>query len=81
MCLGIPGEVIEITEDAGFLQAVVNFGGIKKTVSLMCTPEVKLGDYVLVHVGVAISVIDKAEADRIYSYLDEINELEDQEQS
>ena len=76
MCVGIPGEVVGITEKLGFLQGIVSFGGIKKEVSLMCTPEVKLGEYVLVHVGVAISVIDKVEAERIYSYLDEINELQ-----
>ncbi len=77
MCLAIPGEVLEITENAGFLQGIVSFGGIKKEISLVCLPDVKLGDYVLVHVGLAISIIDKAEADRIYKYLEEINELID----
>ena len=75
MCVAIPGEVLEIRGDGSFLQGIVSFGGIKKEVSLACTPEVKLGDYVLVHVGLAISIVDKVEAERIYKYLEEIHEI------
>ena len=77
MCVAIPGEVIEIKKDSDFLHGVVSFGGIKKDISLVCTPEVELGDYVLVHVGLAISIVDKDEAARIYRYLEEINEIDE----
>ncbi len=66
MCLGIPGEVISIDESEPSLRmAKVKFGGVIKEVSLALTPEAKVGDYVIVHAGVAISVIDEDEAMRI----------------
>lgn len=71
MCLAIPGRVLAISEGP-LLQrtAKVDFAGIRKEVSLACLPEAKPGDYVLVHVGIAISVIDESEARRVFDYLD-----------
>jgi hydrogenase expression/formation protein HypC len=76
MCLAVPGEIISI-EGTGPLEltAAVRFGGITKQVSLACVPEAKVGQYVLVHVGLAITVIDEAEARRVFEYLEQIDEL------
>lgn len=62
MCLGIPGKVIEISDDAALLMGKVDFGGVRKEACLAYTPEVRVGDYVIVHVGFAISRMDEAEA-------------------
>ena len=71
MCLGIPGEIQSVTE--GELRTGrVAFGGIVKEVCLAYVPEAGVGDYVVVHAGFAISVIDPAAAARVFSYLDEI---------
>jgi hydrogenase expression/formation protein HypC len=80
MCLAIPGKITAITPSVlheNVRQAKVSFGGISKNVDLSMTPDAKMGDYVLVHVGVAISVVDEEEAKRTFSYLQEIGELED----
>jgi hydrogenase expression/formation protein HypC len=75
VCLGIPGRVLSVSE--GDLRlAKVEFGGIVKEVCLAYVPEAGVGDYVIVHVGFAISRVDAAEAARVFSYLDEIEELE-----
>ena len=75
MCLGIPGRVLSVSE--GDLRlAKVEFGGIVKEVCLAYVPEAGVGDFVIVHVGFAISRVDAAEAARVFSYLDEIEELE-----
>jgi len=76
MCLGIPGKVISIREDA-LPMAQVAFGGIVKEVCLAYVPEAKAGDYVIVHVGFAITRLDEAEAERTLAYLDEIGDLDD----
>jgi len=55
----------------------VSFGGIVKEVSLACVPDAKIGDYVLVHVGMALSVVDEREADEVFTYLKEMGELEE----
>ncbi len=75
MCLAIPGLVEELFDQDGLSHARVNFGGIRKTVCLEYTPGVKPGDYVLVHVGFAISVIDELEAQRTLEILRANNEL------
>jgi hydrogenase expression/formation protein HypC len=76
MCLAIPGKVIEIQHDAaGVRMGKANFGGIVKHVCLEYTPEVNCGDYVLVHVGFALSRVDEAEAQRTYAALEELNQL------
>ena len=74
MCLGIPGKVLEKTERDGLPMGKVDFGGIQKEICLSYTPEVELGQYVLVHVGFAISIIDEAEAEEIFSYLRQIEQ-------
>jgi hydrogenase expression/formation protein HypC len=77
MCLAVPGKVVEIIGDDPLLRsAKVSFSGVIKQVSLTCTPEAKLGDYVLVHVGVAISTVDPEEAAQTFEYLKQMGELD-----
>ena len=77
MCLAVPGKVVEIIGDDPLLRSVkVSFAGVVKLVSLTCTPEAKLGDFVLVHVGVAISVVDPEEAEETFRYLRQMGELD-----
>ena len=76
MCLAIPGKLIEISTDAnGVRMGKANFGGIVKQVCLEYTPEVAQGDYVLVHVGFALSKVDEAEAARTYEALERMEQL------
>jgi len=76
MCLGIPGKVLEIhTPDAGVPMGKVEFGGIARDICLAYLPEVVVGDWVLVHVGFAISKLDEQEAREIFSYIEQIGEL------
>jgi hydrogenase expression/formation protein HypC len=76
MCLAIPGKLLEISQDShGVRMGKANFGGIVKQVCLEYTPEVQTGDYVLVHVGFALSKVDEAEAARTYQALDEMKQL------
>ena len=76
MCLCIPGKVLNLGEDsAGFLNGQVDFGGIKKVISLLCVPNVKIDDYVIVHAGIAISIVDEEEAQRIFQHFEEIDEI------
>ena len=77
MCLAIQGKVESVSnnEDILFSHAKVSFGGVTKDVNISMVPEVKVGDYVLVHVGVAISVVDEEEAKQTYEYLKQIGEL------
>jgi hydrogenase expression/formation protein HypC len=76
MCLGIPGKILRITGDTPLTRAgQVSFGGIVKEVSLAFSPEAELGDYVIVHVGFAISRLDEEEAQRVFSYLEQVDEL------
>lgn len=81
MCLAIPGKVVSIDDSLDELlrSARVSFGGIIKQVNLSMVPEAKEGDYVLVHVGVAISVVDEAEAAETLQYLRQMGELEELE--
>ena len=64
--------------DLSFLRAKVDFGGIRKEVSLAYTPEAEVGNYVLVHAGFAISVVDDVEAKRVFEYLEELGMLEEE---
>ncbi len=77
MCLAIPGKIesIETRHDGAAKVAQVLFGSIRKEASLEMLPDAQVGDYVLVHVGVAISKVDEAEAARTFKYLEEIGEL------
>ena len=79
MCLAIPGKILSITDqlDETFRFGKVSFGGITKEVNLCMVPEAKIDDYVLVHVGVAISVVDEEEANKVFSYLKEMGEVEE----
>ena len=76
MCLGVPGQVLTIEESpVGMTMGRVSFGGITKEVCLAYTPEAEVGDYVVVHVGFAISKIDEVEANRVFELLREMDEL------
>lgn len=73
MCLGVPGRVLEVTAAPDLMRmATVEFGGIRREVCLACVPDANPGDYVIVHAGIAISVIDEDEAAKIAGYLNEI---------
>ena len=74
MCLGIPGKLVEVYNQDDLPMGKVEFGGILKEICLAYTPEARVGEYVIVHVGFAISRIDEAEAEEIFSYLEEIEE-------
>jgi hydrogenase expression/formation protein HypC len=69
MCLGIPGEIVSIDDEDGVRVGKVRFAGILRSVCLTCVPDAVVGDYVLVHVGFAISRLDAAEAARTYEIL------------
>lgn len=76
MCLGVPGQVVSIEQDPlGMNMGEVSFAGIKKKVCLAYTPEAEVGDYVVVHVGFAISRIDEREAREVFQFLEEMDEL------
>lgn len=80
MCLGVPGKVMRIDPDPlGMTMGKVSFGGITKEVCLAYVPEVQVGDYVIVHVGFAISTIDEHEALKIFELLRQMAELGDLE--
>ncbi len=74
MCLGIPGEVLEIHREKELLFGKVKFGGITRTICLEYVPDVLVGEFVVVHVGFAISKIDAEEAARSYEILEEIGQ-------
>jgi hydrogenase expression/formation protein HypC len=76
MCLAIPGKIISISGDDPLSRVgKIDFGGILKEASLAYVPEANLGDYVIVHVGFALSRVDEAEAAKIFEYLKEMDEL------
>ena len=79
MCLAIPGKLLSITNqlDDTFRFGKVSFGGISKEVNLYMVPEANINDYVLVHVGVAISVVDEEEAKTTFNYLKQMGEIEE----
>lgn len=80
MCLAIPGKIQSIESKYNGLvrMAKVSFGGIMKEASLEMVPQAKVDDYVLVHVGVAISIVDEKEAKRTFQYLEEMGEVEEE---
>jgi len=77
MCLGIPGEVTELLETRGVRFGKVKFAGITRDVCLECLPDVAVGEYVLVHVGMAISKVDREEARRAYAALEVMGATEE----
>jgi hydrogenase expression/formation protein HypC len=77
MCLGIPGEIIEIdeaSEQAGLLQGIVSFGGVRKRVCLAYVPTARVGDYAIVHAGFALNLIDEDQANEIFETLAEVEQ-------
>jgi hydrogenase expression/formation protein HypC len=81
MCLGIPGKVLESFDTNGLRMAKVKFGGIVRDACLEYTPEAQVGDYVIVHVGFAISKVDEEEAARTYKMLEEMGQLGELEEA
>ena len=81
MCLGIPGQVVTLTDAAGLRMGKVQFGGIVRDACLEYVPEVAPGDYVIVHAGCAISRVDEEEAARTYQLLEEMGQLAELEQA
>jgi hydrogenase expression/formation protein HypC len=75
MCLGVPGKVIEwIDRDPIFGRAIIEFGSVRRECQMACAPDAKIGEYVIVHAGIAIAVIDAREAERTLQDLAEIAE-------
>jgi hydrogenase expression/formation protein HypC len=77
MCLGIPGRVLETYSEHDVVMGKVDFGDVFKRVCLDHVPEVQVGQYVIVHVGFALSVVDQDEAREVFSFLEKMNELND----
>lgn len=77
MCLAVPGQVLSIAGEELQRSGRVSFGGITKEVNLAYVPEARIGDYVIVHVGFALSVVDEAEARQTFEYLRQMEELEE----
>ena len=76
MCLGIPGKVVQIIgEDPLYRMGKIDFGGIQKEISLAYVPDAQMEDYVIVHAGFAISVVDEEEAHKVFEYLKEMGEI------
>jgi hydrogenase expression/formation protein HypC len=80
MCLAVPGKILSISGDDPLVRTgKVSFGGIVKDVSLAYVPEANVGDYVIVHVGFAISTVDQEEAEQVFEYLRQMDELKELE--
>ena len=77
MCLGIPGKVIRTYLEHDVLMGKVDFGGVSKQVCLDHVPDVRVGQYVLVHVGFALSKIDEDEAGKVFEFLGRMNQLDE----
>ena len=77
MCLAIPGRVVETYREHDILMGKVDFDGVQRRVCLECVADIQLGDYALVHAGIAITRIDEAEAKRVFELLHEMGELEE----
>jgi hydrogenase expression/formation protein HypC len=76
MCLAIPGRIVSISGDQPMMRlAQVDFGGVGKEINLAYVPQAGIGDYVLVHVGFALTVIDEAEAEQIFADLERMADL------
>jgi len=73
MCLGVPGKVVEwIDQDPIFGRAIIEFGSVRRECQMACTPDAKIGEYVIVHAGIAIAIIDASEAERTLQDLSDI---------
>ncbi|RMF38444.1 MAG: HypC/HybG/HupF family hydrogenase formation chaperone [Chloroflexi bacterium] len=78
MCLGVPGKIVEVWDTALMRMGKVDFGGVTREVSLAYVPEAQVGDYVIVHVGFAISVLNEEEAQETLALLAEMGQLEEE---
>ena len=76
MCLGIPGRIVEIRDDAGLVMGKVDFGGVRKDACLAYYPDARVGEYVIVHVGFAISKVDEEEALKTLDVLSRMGVIE-----
>ena len=82
MCLGIPGKVVEVEENPlGMTMGKVSFGGIVKEACLVYVPEAQVGDYVIIHAGFALSIVDEEEAMEVFEMLRQMEELAELEVS
>jgi hydrogenase expression/formation protein HypC len=84
MCLGVPGKILEIYEKQGLQMAQVDFSGVKREACIEHVPEAKVGDYAIIHVGFAISLLSEEEAQETLDLIRQVveaGELEDEEQS
>jgi len=79
MCLGIPGKVVKTFREHDVLMGKVDFSGVSKSVCLEHVPQVQIGQYVLVHVGFALSMIDEAEAQHVFDFLKSMDQLDELE--
>lgn len=75
MCLAVPGKILDIAGEGVMRAGAVSFGGIHKQVNLAYVPEAKVGDYVIVHVGFALAILDEREACQTFEYLKQMGEL------
>jgi hydrogenase expression/formation protein HypC len=77
MCLGVPGRVaVWIDRDSLMAEAEIDFGGVRKRCQMACVPEAQAGDYVLVHAGVALTIIDRAAAEQLLATLAALNDVD-----
>lgn len=82
MCLAVPGQIVTITGDDPLTRSAhVSFGGVMKDVCMAYVPDALVGDFVLVHVGVALQTIDQDEAQQVFKYLREMGELAELEEA
>ncbi len=82
MCLSVPAQVVSVGIGEPLLRkGKVSFAGVLKEISLAYVPEVKVGDYVLVHVGFALTIIDEEKAQKVFTTLDELNEFNQREEA
>jgi len=78
MCLAVPGKVISIDKsDPVMITGKASFGGVVKDVNLAFVPDVEIGDYVIVHAGFALNILDENEADTVFDYLNQISSQDD----
>ncbi len=81
MCLGIPGKVIELYESNGMKMAKVDFGGVVKEACMEYLPDIKIGDYTIIHVGFGLNILDEKEAHETMELLKQIDALGDDQGS
>jgi hydrogenase expression/formation protein HypC len=79
MCLAVPGKIVELVQGSGVAMARLDYGGVTREACMEYLPEAKVGDYVLVHVGFAISMVDEEEAARTLALLRELGEFEEED--